>query len=260
MKLVFEKTGDALGFESPNQDLLEYFLTQCKNSNRSVFKSTQSLKEDCLELFDCIHTVDNFLTSKLKINVFSKYREAQLNQITLNHLHEDWVKFQLKYDKISLILESKQPELLHKFRWINEAIHNIETLSYDFRNYDNHVWQCLNPYGTSVLDFNQYNITMEFNNLGRSSFNKWNVYDKNLKDKDTNDFSMLSGQIFVKLTRPYTQSAPYGYKTWCKDNDYPVIGKTLGIGNFTNTIDIVSEVFYRNMQNEGCTIFFELPA
>jgi len=257
MKLVFKQTGDSLGFESPNQDLLEYFLKQCDNSNRSVFKSSQSLEEDCLELFDCIHTVDDFLTSKLKIDVFSKYRKAQLNQTTLNHLHEDWVKLHSKYDKICLILERKDPALLHKFRWINETIHKIENFSYDFRNYDNHVWQCYNPYGTSVLDFNKYNIIMKFNNLGRPSFDKWNVYDNdNLKDVD--DFSLLSGQIIINLMRPYTQPLPAGYTKWCKDNGRPVIGKNLGIGNFTDQIDIVTEVFYRNMQNEGCTIFFEL--
>lgn len=259
MKLVFEKTGDALGFESPNQNLLEYFLTQCNNSNVSVFKCSQSLKDYSLEIFDCIHTIDDFLTSKLKIDVFSKYRKAQLNQITLNHLHEDWVKFQAKYDKICLILERKHPDLLHKFRWINETIHDIENSSYHFKNYDTHVWQCHNPYGTSILDFNKYNIIMKFNNLGRPSFDKWTHYDDDNLD-EIDDFSMLSGQIIVDLTRPYTQSPPAGYTNWCKDNGRPVIGRTLGIGNFTDKIDIISEVFYRNMQNEGCTIFFELPA
>ena len=259
MKLVFKKTGDSLGFESPNQKLLEYFITQCTNTTADVFKSNRSLKQDCTKLFDCIGAVDDFLSNKLSIDVFTKYREVKLNQIVLNSLHEDWVKFQLKHSNISLLLERKHPELLDKFRWINEGIHELESVSYDFRNYNHHVWQCDNPYGTDVLDFNQYNISMAFNNLGRASFNKWNVYDDNIKDTDTNDFTQLSGQIFIRLSRPYTQSAPVEYVNWCVENGYPTVGKTLGIGNFTNTVDIVSEVFYRNMQNEGAEIFFELP-
>lgn len=259
MKLIFKKTGDSLGFESPNQALLEYFITQCNNTNADVFKSNQALKQDFKKLFDCINAVDDFLSNKLSINVFTKYREVKLNQIILNSLHEDWVKFQLKHRNISLLLERKNPDLLDKFRWINEGIHELESVLYDFRNYDHHVWQCDNPYGINVLDFNQYNISMAFNNLGRASFNKWNVYDDNLEDTDTNDFTRLSGQILIRLSRPYTQVAPVEYTNWCNANGYPVVGKTLGIGNFTDTVDIVSEVFFRNMQNESSTIFFELP-
>jgi hypothetical protein len=258
--LIFTKSGDRLGFNSPNQELLEYFIKQCEYSNASVFLSNQSLKNQYVKLFDCICTIDDFFSNNLSNNIFAKYREVELNQITLNSLHEDWVKFQLEHQNINTLLERKDPELLSKFRWINEAIHSIEGFVYDFKNYSYHVWQCDNPFGTDVLDFNNYNISMAFNNLGRASYDKWTVYDNNTQDTDTNNFTKLSGQVLIDLRRPHTQLAPVEYTSWCNDHGQPIVGHTLGIGNFTDTNNVVSEVFYRNMQNEDTSIFFELSS
>lgn len=255
MQITFTQTGDSLSFETANQSLLEYFVNNCQSS--AYLECNQSSKV-FNKLRECIQNVSQTFEDKFRDRTFTRYVDCQLNQRVLNYLHHDWVKYQQANPKISLLLEKIDHSLLEQFRYINDGIHELEGKHWYFRDYKVHPTQYKNPYGTDLLDFSRYNISLEFNNLGRASFNKWHVYDDNINDTDTNDFINLSGSIVVLLTRPETRLPPVEYIDWCKDNDFEPIGTTLGIGNFTADYNTVSSVFYRNIENESNKIIFEL--
>lgn len=255
MQIIFTQSGDSLSFDPTNHVLLEYFVNQCQST--SHLKCYQS-NEVFNKLRKCIANVAQIFEDRLKDSTFTRYIDSDFSQSMLNRLHHDWVKYQLSNQKISLLLEKIDPNLLEQFRYINDGCHELEGKHWYFRDYDVHPTQYKNPYGTDCLDFNRYNISMEFNNLGRPSYNKWHVYDDNIYDTDTNDFTELSGSICILLTRPETRLPPVEYTDWCKHNELQPIGTTLGIGNFINDYDTVSSIFYRNIENESNRIIFEL--
>ena len=244
MKIVFDTTGDELDFKETSIELVEYYVHQLSELNH--FKPSSN-KNSIIKLKDCLSTIDNFFVSKLKDNTFSDYEDLH-KQSVLNKLHHAWVTRQLGNHSLTKLLE--QVHLLEDFRNINSLIHDVENeWNVVYRNFNKHVWQCNNIFGNKILDFSKYNISIVFNTLGRSSYNKWFYHDDNATDKDTDNFSLLGGEIRITLNRPYTLSPPVEYIRWCQDKQVEVVGDQLGLGNFTTDIDTQREIFQRNESN-----------
>lgn len=254
MDLIFNKSGDSIELVHHNMELVNYYiesLNSTDSNNFVIFNNT--LINDIEYLKKCIIDIDKFFLRKFKFTTFSEFIDTELyNQTILNKIHRVWVEFQIDKEKIITLLSKVDAKLLKKFRDINNTLHSIESTKFKITNFDNKMWSCKNIFGTDIIDFNNYNVNIEFNDLGRFTFDKWKFYDANLIDKDTSDFKTLSGELVLRTNRPYKSSAPETYVKFCADNNIKAIGHTVGLGNFVKSIEEVQEILYRNIKT-GCT-------
>jgi len=261
LQLVFENTGDYIDLIDTNQELVNYYVDSVNKTNTNKFTiDNTKLLDNIKYLQECLADVDSFFVTKLKNTTFSKFLNIDLyNQNILNNLHMVWVKLLIEYKHIPTLLSKTDSKLLKKFNDINNTIHYLETINFKFKNFDTYrMWFCNNIFGNKIINFNRYNVSIKFNNLGRNTYNKWEIYDQNVLDSDTNDFSLLSGELLLKTTRPYTQEAPKEYNEWCKANSLPVIGDTVGLGNFKQSVEQVQSILHRNIKLESNSIIIKV--
>ena len=257
--LVFDKTDDTINFEAINSDLVNYYITSVNADNKNSFKIQNSkLSSNIKYLQKCIIDTNDFFVNKLKKTTFTEFVNANIyNQTILNRLHMVWVKFQIENPSISSMLEKIDSNLLTKFRDINNVLHKIENTKFLISNFTSYnMWSCENIFQSSIIDFNSYNLSINFNNLGRSTYNKWINHDDNAYDSDTNDFTTLSGELILKTSKSHTNTAPIEYIEWCQKHNVLPIGHTIGLGNLVQSTQSAQKILYRNMQIEsnGITI------
>ena len=253
--LVFTKSGDTIKLVSHNAKLVNYYIESLNNKNKNNFQIyNNNLIDNICYLEQCVEEINFYFSSKLNCKTFSEFIGLPLyNQNTLNKLHMVWVKFQLHNERAIKLLYKADNILMKRFRDINNILHNIEDTKFKVSNFNSFdMWSTENIFGTDIIDFNHYNVEIQFNNLGRSTYEKWKNHDNNIDDIDTNDFQLLSGELLLRTDKPYNQSAPETYKNYCKNNGFKLVGNTVGLGNFVESIDIVQDVLYRNMKI-GCT-------
>lgn len=261
LQLVFEHTGDCIDLTESNRELVDYYLESLNKTNKNKFiLNNTDLVDRVKYLKKCITDIDNFFVTKLKNTALSKFLNIELyNQNNLNTLHREWVKLLIENKNIPTLLNKIDSKLLTQFNDINHLVHFLEHKKFRLKNFSTYeMWFCNNIFSNSVIDFNSYNISIEFNNLGRNTYNKWEIYDQNVLDNDTNDFSLLSGELILKTARPYTREAPNEYIEWCKRNSVPVIGNTIGLANFKQSVDQVQRILFRNIERESNTITIEV--
>lgn len=253
--LVFIKSGDSIQLVHHNMELVNYYIESLDSTNKNNFTiSVTTLIDNIDYLKQCIIDIDKFLISKFKFNTFSKFVDIELyNQLVLNEIHKVWVNFQLEKASIITLLHKVDDELVKKFRDINNILHNIESVKFKLVNFDSHnIWSCKNIFGTDIIDFNNYNVKIEFNDLGRITYDKWRNHDTNINDSDTSDWETLGGELILRTNKPFETDAPKIYKTFCKNNNIPIIGHTVGLGNFVQSVEVVQEILYKNLKT-GCT-------
>ena len=247
MKVVWQNSGDYLDF-SPMSDVAEYYINSLGSNNDF------SIVKDETE-FD-ISKIDDLTRSLEKINDFlKKLKMEPINIVgplhefnTINRIHEKWVKLHLHKPAISTLAEKLG--FKQDLDGINELCHKIERMYFFiYKNYNEQVWQIDNPFDTDVLDISKVNIVIEYGNLGRSTFNKWCVYDDNIDDVDTNNYDKLGGKLEFTLARPYTINLPIEYLNYCKEKNIKPAGGWMPLGNFTADMSKVREVFLKNMAN-----------
>ena len=264
MRLVFNNTGDTIELE-PNKRVFEYYTKQLDDSSRNHFNvvGNSALPTALTQLSESLIIVNDFLKNYFKLDIFDSFVSQNLiDQKVLNELHKVWVKFQFNYNcGISKLFNDIDSELLQHFLYINSQLHIVESgFKWKFRNYlieheDEHAEQiCENIFGIAVTDFNLWNISIVFNDQGRQTYNKWKWNDCIFTDIDTSDFTWLTGEIAVNLSKPYKNVAPLEYVEWCLANDIPVVGINVGLGNIKNwdkNLLEVRKIFLRNIENEN---------
>jgi hypothetical protein len=258
-RLVFDKTDDTIDFVAINSDLLNYYVTSVNADDKNSFKIQKSeLFSNIKYLQKCIIDTNDFFVNKLKKTTFTEFVNTNIyNQTILNRLHMVWVKFQIENPSISTMLEKIDNNLLTKFRDINNILHEIESTKFLISNFNDYkMWSCENIFQSSIIDFNSYNLSINFNNLGRSTYNKWINHDDNAYDSDTNDFTTLSGELILKTSKSHTQTAPIEYIEWCQKHNVSAIGHIIGLGNLVQSTESAQEILSRNIQIEsnGITI------
>tara|TARA_R110000851_G_scaffold56831_1_gene132769 strand:+ start:274 stop:1065 length:792 start_codon:yes stop_codon:yes gene_type:complete len=257
--LVFDKTDDTIDFVSTNSDLVNYYVTSVNADDKNSFKIQNSeLLSNIKYLQKCIIDTNDFFENKLKKNTFTEFVNANIyNQTILNRLHMVWVKFQIENPSISTMLEKIDNTLLTKFRDINHVLHKIESTMFVISNFNSYkLWSCENIFQSNIIDFNSYNLSINFNNLGRSTYNKWIYHDDNAYDSDTDDFTTLSGELILRTFKPHTRTAPLEYVEWCQTHNVLPVGYNIGLGNLVQPPQSAQEILHRNMQIEsnGITI------
>jgi hypothetical protein len=175
-----------------------------------------------------------------------------LDQSNLNKVHEVWVKSQHKQNLIEYLRRVESADLVRKFRKINDLVHHSERpveYLYDIETDD--AWQTPNIFGTDILDHGTWQVELEYQNLGRSNYEKWRNWDNNAHDTDTNNFTHIGAQVLFRVCKPYQRSAPVQYVQWCNQFDISPTGSILPIGNFQEDISTVRKRFESNAGRPG---------
>ena len=260
-KLIWKETGDELEFSVTFPDLFEYWVDKidsegvnsfCCNFSKFDSSIVERLKKDLLEV--------EKISNKVRLEIANWHGDI-LDQNYLNQLHRQWVKTGIKYPNITKLLRVING-LDTSFRDINNNIHNLENcFVYQFLNYDVDPYQVKNIFGTSVLGWDVSNLSLGFDNLGRSSWEKFRNLDDNLHDTDTNNFDMLSGKIDLSLQRPWSGLPPVEYVNWCKDKNVAIVGKTISLGNIVDLeskLGDIRKILIRNTYEQSNKFFFKI--
>jgi hypothetical protein len=252
-KLTWSSTGDEIDLIPYNSDLYYYFVDNLNLCQLNQYRSGR-LDLDLDELPKLIDNIGKVFTEKFKID-FLKISNTVFDQQELNRLHKEWIELHIKYPNLHQILTSINPELSSQLNRINTIIHTVEEF-FDklvFNTQDSNK-NFQNIFGAEVLTFETVNVFIKFNNLGRSTYNKWLNFDDNAVDIDTNDFNEIYTQLAVTFKRPSGFVAPDEYQTWARQHGTCPFGRTLALANFDNlqtNLLKYREMFYKNLQIEN---------
>lgn len=256
MNLYWKKTGDSIIFNPHNEEFSRFYI---ENFNKPFKINSSKLK---LETFDNLKKAiadTNLFLERFRIPRFELTDDLHRQKV-LNSLHEEWVKLQIKHRNLSTIAEKISKKCKEDLDNINHFIHDIESsFIFEYRTYDLVVDQVDNIFGTEILDNGRFNIIVHYDNLGRSTLDKWYHGDENIFDIDTNDYKKVGGSVIFNLNKSYTQPLPKEYIDYCEKMKIKAIPQTLPLGNFEyDDIDNIRLLFLRNFKVEDNPIFFEI--
>jgi hypothetical protein len=284
-KLVFDCSGDEILFDPLNQELLDFYVDQlnsqglnsfhCKNPQlgSKILDRIQSLKGCVLEINQWLYNL-----AGLQLEVCDN--EQYLDQQLLNKMHADWVSSQ------NLIYDIQRRRKETNFSDLSEKVHNmfpddiqtpplgvvISKLGfgelYDSLN-DPHIhvlevmfdnikfsvrnsWTKIvdNPFDKKMLTNNHANLSLSFNHLGRTLYDKFVFFDKDLEFDDENSFNELLGSITLSLKPSQTIPLSAEYIAWCKKHNKQPSGNNLNIGNIPNLYDNITKyriIVFKNL-------------
>jgi hypothetical protein len=250
-KLVWEKTGDVIDINPVNHEVYAYFVENLNQHNQNFYKlQSLELENQISDLTDHLITVDTFFQTKFNIQRWDLSDIDLLDQCQLNRLHRVWVELHLQYPNIADLSDQINPGMAIQLHKINKGIHKLEE-SFNWlscRTPDSTV-SFFNPFGTKILNFDTAGIQVDYNNLGRSTYNKWKNFDNQVDSNDTNDFKEMYTSIIVSLAPPATGVAPKEYMSWAKDHNIQPHGSTLNLAQFDKLEENLlkyRKLFYKN--------------
>jgi hypothetical protein len=283
--IVFDNTGDEIPFDPVNQELLDFYLDQLEQQHLNNFwpQNPDLGKIICSKiqrLRECVVEVNSWLyeLADLKIDVLND--EQYLDQRVLNKIHADWVRSQnLKYDIQKKRLQLNFSELAEKihdmfpddiqtpplgvvinklglteiYDSINEPhVHGLESMFNRIRFTVSNAWTKIadNPFDKKLLTNNQANLSISFDHLGRTLYNKFCYFDTNLEFDDENSFNELLGSVTLSLQPSQTIPLSTEYVAWCRRHNREPIGNNLNIGNIPNLYDDLTKyriIVFRNL-------------
>lgn len=233
-KIIWSGSGDELRFRATRPDLLEYYVGHlnrddkndfCKLYTRINFKLIEKLQGN----LDRTRPIE-----KQRIKILENWEGDLLDQAFLNQMHHDWVVSGQKYPTLPLLLRALGGRD-QDYREINTTLHDLESMFVSwYCNYDQDPYQIANPFGHNLMGFETDNVMLGFDNLGRSSWDKFLNWDKNIEDIDTNDHQHLSGKLNINLNRPMAWKPPDNYIDWCKLHNRAVVGRHICLGTFVD--------------------------
>jgi hypothetical protein len=239
MKLIWQKTGDYIVCDPLDHKFVEYWL---ENQNKFVWQTTNCFPQQQLisELSYLVEQIQKDL-NKVKIKLIET--PIDFNQNTLNILHRRWVQLHIEYPNISTLFDTNFKISLNR---INKALHELEE-SWSLKlSSDN---TPLTAYDKLPRLFGQANINLPYENLGRSSYNKWLNFDESLETTDTNNFNELYNKISINLNRSFIIDPPKDYVNWTRNKGFEAVPNKLQLANFINLDtkqDIYRSLFMKN--------------
>jgi hypothetical protein len=139
---------------------------------------------------------------------------------------------------------------------INKALHEIE------ENWVSRLQSNNNPLpGTPLIPgyFGQANIKIPYENLGRSSYNKWLNFDNSLETSDTNNFNELHNKLTLNLNRTFIIDPPAAYVEWTVKKGFKSLPNDLLLANFVDLETkqhIYRALFMKNFVLERNNVIF----
>ena len=257
-RLVWQPSGDSIKFRVVWPDLFLYWLGRLDSYNS--FEC--GVSSDAMTIRDSLQAnVHAIQAAPLGLPpLITEWPTDLFDQTQLNKLHRDWVAAGQRWSKLPLLLQ--QLNLESAWRGINHDIHRLEgCFTWQFQNYRVHPWQIPNKFGTKFLDHATSNIMLAYDNLGRSSWEKFCNHDTDGFDVDTNNFEMLSGKLEITLSKPIMWTRPENYSNWCALHNVPEVGSNMRIGNFDDdvrTLTTLRHLFVRNQNEPSNTICFAI--
>ena len=247
-RLVWLPSGEEVKFRVVWPDLFLYWLGKLGTDNSffcSQVSEAHAIRQSLQSNIDAIQGITAALPP-----LISQWPSDLFDQKQLNQLHRDWVLAGQRWPKLPLLLQ--QLKLERAWRGINEDIHRLEScFSWQYQNYDLHPWQTANKFGAKFLDHATSHIMLGFDNLGRSTWEKFSNYDSDAFEVDTNNFDMLSGKLQISLARPMMWTSPENYSNWCALHDIPEVGRNMRIGNFDDDVKTLTKLRYLFTNNES---------
>jgi hypothetical protein len=256
-KLVWSSTADVINLNPIDNDVYNYFVEQLnKNSlNRYPMLDLGFVKLS-QELQTNFGLAQKLFRTRLNSSVFDFEFDAS-NQEHLNSLHRRWVKVHQEFPYIGKLFDTQIPGVLNS---INKSIHAIEDLTQTVEIESPDTTKLIpNPFGTDILKYGIFNLSIAFNNLGRSSYNKW-INGDAIQDTDTNNFSEFYTTLRLKTLPTTEQTAPTEYQQWCRTYSIPCVGNQMPLANFDKIDDNLlyyRQLFYKNSLIENNFIILE---
>jgi hypothetical protein len=244
MKLVWSTTGDEIEIVPSYQKLCDLYTDVVQEKN-TFFCADQKISVDHIQLYH--HNLNNVLEHLSVLGINHQFEIGDpFDQQHLNRQHKAWVAVQQKYPRISEVL-GKGAVYWHA---INKSIHACEEMWQQTWKNKHTNWLAPNPY-KHILSFSTNNVRLHYADLGRSTFNKFENHDNDLED--ASDYSQISGEIVIDLSRPIDYTPPNSYIRWCMDRGLKEIpGKYMNLGNIKDLEprqEDYRRILFRNQNN-----------
>jgi len=263
MQLVWQTTGDWLEIDLANPGLAEYWVESLNRDKINNFNLIASKFDSTWpELLKThISKINEFLISKLKITALESFQNLNLlDQRVLNDIHRTWIGLINTHPSLVTLIKKYDEKLWIHWNQINKKVHFIEE-GFECVYCGQQYWETPNIFGTEILNFNQCQLQIIFSQEGRTNYNKWLVHDTNSIGPDTNNFKAIGSEVLISLSMPLYRDAPKNYIEYSKQNNIPVIGDILNLGNFQGFEENLTElrhVYLRNVLHENNTALFKI--
>jgi len=259
MKFVWAESGDELLLETDKPDLFEFYVSTLNTEKLNHFTPfSTGISQGCITDFEEVYNEVQQILSRFKVNIFNDKIDP-FNQTFLNKTHTAWVELSKDQPKIITALRLMGEDYVDKFRNINDLIHYIESM-FEFNGFNKEVdhWRTPNPFGTDILSFDRYNIGIVYHNLGRQQYERFLNWDLSWQGRD--DFSALTGEVEINLSKPEHRPPSKEYVDWCTEHNYEVIGHFCPLANFKDlwpNLTKYREIMFKNVLSRN-NFFFHL--
>lgn len=279
IKVIFDNSGDELAFKSVNRPVAEYYIDSLNKVGLNEFSLTQpsSIPVALTNLRNSIGTVNEFLYDITGTRVPEFDIDGFLTHRNLNKMHSDWVESQTVRIDVKSLRNSDNPrtvtyanalfdklpddnmtptlgEVVSKLGFmktyskINMDVHRLASGPY---RYATREWvEFPNGFDKSCVTNDKYNLTMPFNHLGRSLYNKFVYFDSELEFPDENTFDELLGIVEINLHRKETANYSVEFLEWCKRMNRAPTGEFLNLGyikDLEENLNSYRLLLYRNL-------------
>lgn len=270
--LVFEKSGDAIEFETiANQDLLTYFIGQATDQNKNSFSDNGVIHRECNRLLNELNWAVG-KTNEVLFPLYGKTFEQNdnfldcLDQKFLNKQHEQWVFSQRHVVDIDALrfsnntdqayignkLHDCYPDEVRKIRLaeamtklgyifpyeeVNMTVHRLEAFfSRHIEFKSQYKWDVFdNPYQSSMVSNNDVvNLSFGYTYVGRQYYDKWKNFDSVLEFQDHYNYEQLEWAFQLNLNRPETITFSEEFLSWCKSNNVRPITTQIPLANIVD--------------------------
>lgn len=282
--MAFDNTGDEIPFDPVNQVVLDFYIDRLNqlnlNSFFSKYQQGTAIQYNIDGLKSNILEVNKWLYDLADVTFDVCDDEKYLDQRVLNKLHADWANLQHQvYDiqkKRKQFNFSGPAEQIHDmfpddiqtpplavvidklglspiYNSINAPyVHKLEEMFNIVRYTVSDTWTKLsdNPFPKTVLTNDRANISISFNHLGRTLYNKFINFDRDLEFADENSYNELLGFVTLSLLPSQTIPLSIEYVNWCKHHNKEPSGDFLNIGNIPNLYENLTKyriIIFRNL-------------
>jgi len=252
--MIWKKSGDFIVCDVINHELAEYWLE--KQAGQTW--ATTSVLPQTLLIIELDHLVRSvsFHLNKVKIKLID-LPITGIDQDQLNTLHRNWVLLHQNHPNISALFD---PATDHQFKnnmdRINKILHQLEESFKLVLTSDEYFIE--RPANISNI-FGHSNIKFPFENLGRSTFNKWKNFDDSVATSDTNNFDELPNSLVINLDRTYVSKPPLDYTEWCNNLNVVPTPNELLLANFKDlatNLTAYRELFLNNFTLANNDVIF----
>jgi hypothetical protein len=194
-----------------------------------------------------MHTMHHFAHNQ---DIVDSQRKKYNNSEIVEQIHNIYP------DELPIVRVDDILDKLHvkkEFNDINLYVHRLESIfKYVRAKSEIENWvEMSNPFPKSCLSNSIANLSIDFNHLGRTLYNKFQNFDTNLMYDDENSYNELLNYVAIRIRPPETISMSVEYVESCRRNNREPIGNFLNIGNLINLNDNLTkyrQILYKNIQ------------